>query len=93
MTGKSDGMKAKVDGEKVNKATEIMRTYEIELKTGGIIFKMYKPSEMNRIMTSRSDTRRDKWKKSTLVGSIRRGKEQSNKPVIIKNRSDWGFFR
>lgn len=93
MTGKTDGMKAKVDWEKVNKATEIKRTYEIELKSGGIIFKQYKPSEMNKIMNSRFDTRRDKWKKATLVGTTKRGKDQPNKPVIIKNHGDWGFFR
>ena len=57
-TGAAD---AKVDWEAVRLATEIPRTYLIRTKSGGILFKMYKPSEMKRILNDPNDIRNLKW--------------------------------
>lgn len=68
MTFKSDARGVKVDWEKVALATEIARTYEITLESGGIIFKMYKPSEFKKIRANKNDPRLKKWVKVRLVG-------------------------
>lgn len=60
---------ANVDWNAVALATEIPRSYEIRLKSGGIIFKMYKPSEMRKIMNNPgTDVRSWKWESVKMVG-------------------------
>lgn len=49
MVRKSQARGAHVNWEEVERLTERKRTYEITLKSGGIIFKYYKPSEMKRL--------------------------------------------
>lgn len=74
MTGKLQARGAVVDWEKVNLATEKKRTYEIELVSGGIVYKSYKPSEMKKILERRladKDHFANKWKKATCVGKLR----------------------
>ena len=70
MTFKSASMSAKVDWEAVNRATEIKRTYEIILESGGIIFKMYKPSEFHELTAHISvpANKSSKWKSAKMVG-------------------------
>ena len=48
MTRKMEAKKSEVDWGKVNRATEIPRTYEIQTAAGGYIYKMYKPSEFKK---------------------------------------------
>ena len=65
MVGKLAAKSANVDWEKVNELTEKPRTYLIELDSGGIIFKMLKPSTAQHIgkqMKYRG------WKSIKLVG-------------------------
>lgn len=59
MTTKTEAKKANVDWKAVELATEISRTYFIELNNGGIIFKMYKQSSMKP---------NPKWKSVKMVG-------------------------
>lgn len=72
MTGKMGAKNANVDWRAVEKATEIRRTYEIHLINGGIIFKMYKPSEIRSIINDKNDVRNFKWKDVKMVGRVQR---------------------
>ena len=50
MTTKAKAMNTKVDWDYVDRATEIRRTYLVkDRSTGREFFKMYKPSEAQRI--------------------------------------------
>lgn len=53
--------------------TEMKRTYEIELFSGGIIFKYYTPSEMKAILENRVREhahRANTWKRIKMVGHM-----------------------
>ena len=54
-----------VDWDKVNKATEVARTYLITDNKGREFYKMYKPSEANRIF------KQNKWT-GKIVSILRR---------------------
>lgn len=45
MITKQEAANARVDWDTINRKTEIARTYMITVPGGGIIFKMYKPSQ------------------------------------------------
>ena len=93
MVRKNDARGTKVDWAKVEKATEYPRTYEITLPSGGIIFKMYKKSEMDEIMKNKNDVRNWKWKKVKLVGIRKQDCERTNnKPEIRRNESMYRYF-
>ena len=69
MTGKMQAKDAVVDWDKVNRATEKKRTYEVLLESGGLIFKYYKPSEMKELLANKIDEER-KWKRVKLMGRL-----------------------
>lgn len=73
MTRKNQATGTIVDWTKVDQATEKKRTYEIELFSGGIIFKYYKPSEMKAVLNERAKNpkhRANSWKKAKQVGRL-----------------------
>lgn len=49
MVTKSDARNAKVNWDAIEKATEVPRTYLVTDKFGRKFFKMYKPSEAQKI--------------------------------------------
>lgn len=69
MVRKLEAKGAKVDWKAVNKATEIARTYLVtEIRTGKQFFKMYKPSEAQKIFKQKG------WKGS-IVSKLERNKK------------------
>lgn len=81
---------------------EIPVTYEIVLNSGGIIYKMYKPSEMQKILQERSKNpnggRYKSWKSVTEEGEIDRSKimrapRKLNKPQEKRRNREYDFFR
>ncbi len=66
-TTKNTARGAKINWDAVEKATEIARSYEIQTIGGGIIFHMYKPSEVKDMLQKGIDKARG-WKSITLVG-------------------------
>lgn len=64
MITKLDAKDAKVDWNKVNKATEVPRTYLVKDMFGKEFYKMYKPSEANRIF------KQNKWT-GKIVSTLR----------------------
>ena len=65
MTTKTDTVGTKVDWNYVNKVTEIARTYLVTDQSGKEFFKMYKPSEAQKIFDANG------WK-GQIVGVINR---------------------
>jgi len=65
MITKNEARDAKVDWDYVNKATEVKRTYLVTDRTGKEFFKMYKPSEAERIFKTKG------WK-GKIVGCLSR---------------------
>ena len=63
MITKLQAKDAKVDWDRVNKLTEIRRTYLVRTKDGREFFKMYKPSEVKKHLAEGSQ-----WK-FTMVGT------------------------
>ena len=63
MTTKSESVSTKVDWNAVEKATEVPRTYLVKDKLGREFFKMYKPSEADRIFKANG------WK-GTIVSTL-----------------------
>lgn len=69
MTRKTDAKDTNVDWNAVELATEIARTYEVELFSGGIIFKQYKPSFVKELIREYPKHKCwSKWKSIKLVG-------------------------
>ena len=68
MTRKTDAKNTNVDWNAVELATEIARTYEVELFSGGIIFKQYKPSFVHGLRENFKHKCWSKWKSIKLVG-------------------------
>lgn len=56
MITKSESVGTKVDWSVVEKATEVQRTYLVKDRFGNEFFKMYKPSEAQKIFKSRGWT-------------------------------------
>lgn len=84
MITKNEARNAKVDWDYINRATEVKRTYLISDCQGREFFKMYKPSEAQKIF------KQNGWK-GKLVGILNknRGKtDDSDRNRIRKNAYD-----
>ena len=66
MVTKADVKNVNVDWDKINKATEVRRTYLVRDKDGHEFFKMYKPSEVGKIFKERG------WH-GKMVGTLDKG--------------------
>lgn len=53
-----------------NKSKEIPRSYEIHTVGGGIIFKMYKPTEIQKMLAERTNKRCKNWLSADRVGVL-----------------------
>ena len=87
MTTKTQAEGTKVNWKAVDKATEVSRTYLIRDNEGREFFKMYKPSEAQKIFKQRG------WK-GKLVGTLDKGrKKQDDSPrKNIRKNSYYDFM-
>ena len=69
MVTKSEAKGAKVDWRAVELATEVPRTFLIRDRLGREFYKMYKPSEANRIFKARGWT-------GQIVSKLNRNRKQ-----------------
>ena len=71
---------------------EFPRTYEVTTVSGGIIFKLMKPSEMQKISGNMEMRKKLGWASIKSVGTNRKDGDILPKPRVQRDRPDWGFL-
>lgn len=86
MVTKTQAKNANVDWKAVEKATEVRRTYLVTLPDGRQVYKMYKPSEAQKIFRSKG------WK-GKLVGILDKSrKKHDDSPRKNIRKGDFESF-